>query len=123
MFFLQYPSTDQYQCSVVDSSSRRHYNLSLKHTLRKRGVSVARVTVEDCLNEENNRFALVVLAARRSRQLAKGGEALIECNNRPVVTALREIAEGKVRFNEDVKAVVEGYLSEIQAIGIPTPPV
>ena len=78
---------------------------------------MARVTVEDCLKEEGNRFALVVLAAKRSRLLAKGGEALLQCNNKPVVTALREIADGKVRFNEDVEGVVNEYLKEIRNIG------
>lgn len=78
---------------------------------------MARVTVEDCLHQQENRFALVVLAARRARHLAKGGEPLLECDNKPVVTALREIAEGKVSFNEDVRAVVEGYLKQIQSVG------
>lgn len=78
---------------------------------------MARVTVEDCLRQEDNRFALVVLAAKRSRLLANGGEALIQCNNKPVVTALREIADGKVRFDEDVEAVVNEYLKEIRNIG------
>lgn len=78
---------------------------------------MARVTVEDCLYQQDNRFALVILAARRARQIAKGSFPLIECDNKPVVTALREIAEGKVSFNEDVKAIVEGYLQQIQSVG------
>ena len=58
---------------------------------------MARVTVEDCLEHIENRFALVHLAARRVRQLAKGSHRLILSKNKDVVTALREIAEAKVR--------------------------
>lgn len=74
---------------------------------------MARVTVEDCLRKEHNRFALVVLAAKRSRALAKGALPLIKCNNKPVVTALREIAADKVGFNENVTEVVNDYLKEL----------
>ena len=54
---------------------------------------MARVTVEDCLEQEDNRFALVVLAARRTRQLMKGSEPLVKSNNKFSVVALREISE------------------------------
>jgi DNA-directed RNA polymerase subunit omega len=73
---------------------------------------VARVTVEDCLEQENNRFALVVLASERARQLAKGAPALVECDNKPAVTALREIAASRVRFLEDVTSVVREFIEE-----------
>ena len=70
---------------------------------------MARITVEDCLRKENNRFALVLLAAKRTKQLLKGARALIpEAKNKPVVTSLREIADGKVRFmTEEEKAEFE----------------
>lgn len=58
---------------------------------------MARVTIEDCLHNLENRFALVHLAARRVRQLARGSERLVESKNRDVVTSLREIADDKVR--------------------------
>ncbi len=58
---------------------------------------MARVTVEDCLEHLENRFALVHLAARRVRQLNKGSHRLVISKNKDVVTSLREIAEGKVR--------------------------
>ncbi len=58
---------------------------------------MARVTVEDCLQKTSNRFDLVMLAAKRARQLLKGAKPLIESDNREVVIALREIAAGKVR--------------------------
>jgi DNA-directed RNA polymerase subunit omega len=71
---------------------------------------VARVTVEDCLKQVNNRFALVTLAAERARQLAKGALPLVECDNKPSVTALREIAAGKVRFREDIIDTIRAFL-------------
>jgi len=83
---------------------------------------VARVTVEDCLDHIHNRFALVILAAQRSRQLAKGAKPLVECGNKPSVTALREIAEGKVRFTEDVTVVVNAFLDELAADHLPSSP-
>ena len=46
---------------------------------------MARVTVEDCLEREENRFALVVLAASRTRQLMKGAEPLVRTKNKPAV--------------------------------------
>ena len=78
---------------------------------------MARVTVEDCLERVNNRFALVILGAERARQLANGGRPLLVCNNKPAVTALREIAKGEVRFNESVEGTVKQYLDEIKARG------
>lgn len=78
---------------------------------------MARVTVEDCLEKVNNRFALVILAAERARQLANGGRALVVCHNKPAVTALREIAKGQVRFNESVEGTVKQYLDEIKSRG------
>lgn len=76
---------------------------------------MARVTVEDCLQHEENRFALVVLAAHRTRQLMKGAPALVQSKNRPAVTALREIADQKVYFNRAVRGAVEEYIAETKA--------
>jgi len=73
---------------------------------------LARVTVEDCLEKVTNRFALVILGAERARQLANGGRALVQCDNKPAVTALREIAKGQVRYNESVENTVNQYLAE-----------
>jgi DNA-directed RNA polymerase subunit omega len=78
---------------------------------------LARVTVEDCLERVPNRFSLVVLAAERARQIAGGGRALVRCDNKPAVTALREIAEGMVRFNENVEVTVRQYLGEVRLRG------
>ncbi|PIE20572.1 MAG: DNA-directed RNA polymerase subunit omega [Neptuniibacter caesariensis] len=59
---------------------------------------MARVTVEDCLENVDNRFQLVMVAAKRARQLATGGkEPKVEWeNDKPTVVALREIAEGHI---------------------------
>ncbi len=59
---------------------------------------MARVTVEDCLENVDNRFQLVMLATKRARQIStKGFEPLVmEENDKPTVIALREIAEGKI---------------------------
>lgn len=60
---------------------------------------MARVTVEDCLNKVPNRFALVHLGAKRTKQLMKGSKPQVDApNNKPAVIALREIAEEKVRL-------------------------
>lgn len=80
---------------------------------------MARVTVEDCLEKVTNRFALVILGAERARQLANGGRALVACDNKPAVTALREIAKGQVSFNESVENTVNTYLAEKKAAAEP----
>jgi DNA-directed RNA polymerase subunit omega len=59
---------------------------------------MARITVEDCLEQATNRFELVLLAARRAKQLLKGARPLVDSDNKETVTALREIAAGKVRL-------------------------
>jgi len=61
---------------------------------------MARVTVEDCLEQVNNRFLLVMLASRRVKQLYKGAKPVIKnaSANKQVVLALREIAAGKVGY-------------------------
>jgi DNA-directed RNA polymerase subunit omega len=74
---------------------------------------MARVTVEDCLEQEENRFALVVLAALRTRSLMKGVNPLVVSKNKPAVTALREIATGRVRFHRDTSEAVNEYIAEI----------
>jgi DNA-directed RNA polymerase subunit omega len=76
---------------------------------------MARVTVEDCLEHEENRFALVVLAAKRTRELMKGAPALVASKNRPAVTALREIAKQRVTFAAPVKDAVDAYIAETKA--------
>lgn len=73
---------------------------------------MARITVEDCLARVHNRFALVILAAERARQLARGATAQVVCSNRWAVTALREIGAGGVTFRENVEDTVRTFLAE-----------
>ena len=63
------------------------------------GQPMARITVEDCLEVVDNRFELVMMAAKRARQLANGVEPRIdntEANDKPTVLALREIAARRI---------------------------
>lgn len=74
---------------------------------------MARVTVEDCLEYVENRFSLVHAAAKRAKELARGAKSLYKCKNTDIVTALREIAAGKVKIAnqqvvEDVPASKKG---------------
>lgn len=76
---------------------------------------MARVTVEDCLEKEDNRFALVILAAQRTRQIMKGSKVLLEAHkykNKPSVLALREIAAGKVKFGSSSREAVDVFINE-----------
>jgi len=58
---------------------------------------MARITVEDCLEHVDNRFDLVLLAARRARQIAQGADPLVPAeNDKPTVIALREIAQNLI---------------------------
>jgi DNA-directed RNA polymerase subunit omega len=70
---------------------------------------MSRVTVEDCLPMVDNRFALVLLATKRTRQLMAGARPLIQTSkNKPSVLSLREIATGKVRFDRSVRDALSG---------------
>jgi len=64
---------------------------------------LARVTVEDCLEKVENRFALVLLVARRAKQIVRGAKPTIKGHekNKNVVKALREVASGNVKFDID----------------------
>jgi DNA-directed RNA polymerase subunit omega len=74
---------------------------------------MARVTVEDCLEHEENRFALVVLAARRARELMKGATMLVKSTNKASVSALREIAAAKVHFDRPTHDAVVEYIEAV----------
>ena len=81
---------------------------------------MARLTVEDCLDNVDNRFELVLIASKRARQLSMCGGPLVELeNDKPTVLALREIAENKINKSvleqevvpqEDIEAMIEGEL-------------
>ncbi len=63
---------------------------------------MARVTVEDCLDYAPNRFALARLASIRSYDLVHGARPLVVCNNKEVVTSLREVAARKIDFDRQL---------------------
>ena len=61
---------------------------------------MARVTIEDCLEKVENRYELVHLTAKRVKQLREGEDAQVRSKNKEIVTALREIAAGRVKHSE-----------------------
>ncbi len=63
---------------------------------------MARITVEDCQERVNNRFLLVQMAIKRIKQYREGYDALVPSRNKEIVTALREIAAGKI-MPEDLR--------------------
>ena len=66
---------------------------------------MARVTVEDCLDNVTNRYELVLLASKRARQIVLGSEPLVPADDdKPTVIALREIAENLVN-NENIDKI------------------
>ena len=64
---------------------------------------MARITVEDCLQQVDNRFLVVQMAIKRVQQYRKGYKPLLESDNKDIVTALREIAAGKVLPSEEIQ--------------------
>jgi DNA-directed RNA polymerase subunit omega len=88
---------DHHRVSRSKISRRPSFRDALtKRALHRKIISMARITVEDCLEKIPNRFELVLGAAKRAKQLLKGARPLVETDNKEVVTALREIAAGKV---------------------------
>lgn len=76
---------------------------------------MARVTVEDCLENVDNRFALVLLATKRTRHLLKGATPLVEhSKNKAPVLALREVAANKVRFDKNLHEIMTTSPAELK---------
>ena len=75
---------------------------------------MARITVEDCLDNINNIFEMVLVASKRARRIAHGADPLVEReNDKPTVIALREIAEGHITpaiLEEEEVAPTEDFL-------------
>ncbi len=85
---------------------------------------MARVTVEDCLENVDNRFDLILLASKRARQISMGSQPLVEEeNDKPTVIALREIAEGLItndivdQIDTKEKEAEESLLQEEAMLG------
>ena len=79
---------------------------------------MARVTVEDCLENVDNRFDLVMVASKRARQIATGGKDPLveEESDKPTVIALREIAEGLINssiLSREEERDAEDELAEV----------
>ena len=75
---------------------------------------MARITIEDCLKDENNRFRLVLAASKRARQIASGHQSLVPPeNDKTTVIALREIAEDKT--------TISGLLSDKVPVPVAVP--
>jgi len=78
---------------------------------------MARLTVEDCLDNVENRFELVLVAAERARQIAMGAEPLVpRDNDKPTVLALREVAENLVNKETLAQAAVEPEVEDMEAM-------
>lgn len=81
---------------------------------------MARITVEDCLDNVENRFQLVLVATKRARQIAMGARPLVkEENDKPTVLALREIAGGKIGPSI-LDSESEGLQARVEALGADT---
>jgi DNA-directed RNA polymerase subunit omega len=70
---------------------------------------MARITIQDCLEQVPNRFSLVHLGSQRARQLLKGSSPMVRSKNKFIVTALREIAGERVYFANELneKAITD----------------
>ena len=80
---------------------------------------MARITVEDCLDNINNIFEMVLVAAKRARRIAHGSDPMVELeNDKPTVIALREIAEGLVSPSilEEIEEPVTEDLLQAESI-------
>jgi len=74
---------------------------------------MARITIEDCLDKVPSRFTLALLAANRAKELLKGARSFVSSDNKAIVTALREIAAGKVK-PEEVKTLAKKKKGEME---------
>jgi DNA-directed RNA polymerase subunit omega len=78
---------------------------------------MARITIEDCLDNVDSRFELVLTATKRARQIANGAEPMVEEeNDKPTVIALREIAEGFI--NAERVDVIQAEIEAAEAFAI-----
>ncbi len=88
---------------------------------------MARVSIEDCQKVMPNRFALVTVAANRTRQLMSNSMPLVRSKNKQAVTALREIAEQKVLMKGEIGAPFKEDIDLLSPISLaatkPTTPV
>ncbi len=75
---------------------------------------MARVTVEDCLEKVNNRFALVLLVSKRAKQILRGSQPVVSRkDNKFIVTSLREVADGFVRYGVSNEESVADIVADL----------
>lgn len=75
---------------------------------------MARVTVEDCLEKLNNRFALVLLVSKRAKQILRGSQPVVSRkDNKFIVTALREVADGYVKYGVTSEELVADVVADL----------
>ena len=85
---------------------------------------MARVTIEDCGPYAENRFALSILAVRRTKQLLSGATCTVPSGrDKATVTALREIAAGNVKFEQDLRNVLGHHAPLVAGTAASTPAV
>ena len=84
---------------------------------------MARVTVQDCLDNLDNRFELVMVASRRARQIYMGADPMVPReNDKPTVIALREIASGLVKADIlDARGPIIDTDQPLEELSIPLP--
>lgn len=77
---------------------------------------MARITVEDCLRNVDNRFTLIHMAAKRVRQLRRGAEPTIVSKNKDIVVSLREIASGNIKKmdKQELALLQEGEMQSLE---------
>ncbi len=79
---------------------------------------MARVTVEDCLEQVENRFALIKLGIHRAREIRKNNDRIFHSKNKEAVHALREIAAGYVKLDKASTARLRAVLGRDETPGI-----
>ena len=95
----------------------------LRRGRRGSPAAMARVTIEDCGPYAENRFALSILAVRRTKQLLSGATCTVPSGrDKATVTALREIAAGNVKFEQDLRNVLGHHAPLSPAPGTPAAP-
>jgi DNA-directed RNA polymerase subunit omega len=105
------------ECDFIDSWGRRHYLAASPscRLFKKAKATMARVTVEDCVDKVSNRFDLVLMAAQRARQISGGADLTIDRDrDKNPVVALREIAEQTVK----PKHLEESIVSNLQKVRV-----
>jgi DNA-directed RNA polymerase subunit omega len=91
----------------IDSQGPSTYLAGLPRNSKQGGATMARVTVEDCVDKVSNRFDLVLMAAQRARQISGGADLTIDRDrDKNPVVALREVAEETVKPKDLEEALV-----------------